>query len=332
MAGYTYGPSENELVINITSQILARLSSSFSTTAALAPTRRDENVLGYDVDVLDLLGIVLQFKRPSVVHHRTLPSKISQSTPSARFQSNIQQWITLLANFDRGQALYAIPPVHTGNELHKALDKTVFVDAHGVLPGTSLLYCPNQCCTPGGKTLVEGKIKDRHSFDGPKYVIPPAFVYCWEDVSTGLVEGNLGLKFYEADPNMVGQEDLPAAERRRVTAQLRDLRDRLDNYAKGNREAVLERVEMMLRYWRKQHQEVDVGQLQPTATLFEQLRAADALPVDDNRKFAVDEAISEVCNEVRSEASLSPEDGSEFHPATHALQTAEAELCMLGSK
>lgn len=331
MAGYTYGPSENEIVINTTSQLLSRLSSAFSTAAALAPTRRDENVLGYDVDVLDLLGIVLQFKRPSVVHHRTLPSNIQQSTPSARFESNIQQWLTLLANFDRGQALYAIPPVHTGDELHKALDKAVFVDAHGVLPGTSLLYCPDQCCTPTGERIVEGKIKDGDSSEGPKYVIPPQFVYCWKDFSTELKEEGLGVKFYELDPNMVGREDLPASERRRVTEELEELRTRLEEYADGNEETLRERVEAMLRCWLREHRELDEVRLQPTADLFERLRAADVLPVEDyDRESAVEEAITEVCNEVRKEASRSAEDETDFYPATHALQTAEAELCMLG--
>lgn len=318
-------------MINTTSQLLSRLSSSFSTSAALAPTRRDENVLGYDVDVTELLGIVLQFKRPSRIHHRTLPSRISRSTPAARFESNIQQWLTLLANFNKGQALYAIPPVHSGDELHRALDKTVFVDVHGVLPGTSLLYCPDDCCTASGDTIVEGKIKDSEAFKGPKYRIPPRFVYCWEDVSNGLVEGGVGLQFYELDPDFVGREDIPVTERRRTTEELRDFHTRLEKYAEGDEDHLLDRVKTTLRYWRERHASLEGPQLHQTSILFDRLRDVDALPgVESNRENVVFRAINKVCAELQNEAQRSSVRDEKFYPATYALQAAKAELCMFG--
>ena len=81
MAGYDYGPSENELVLNVTSQLLHEMSTRYPASTALAPTRRKENVLGYDVDVRELLGAVFQFKRPSAIRARTHPTRLPKRQP-----------------------------------------------------------------------------------------------------------------------------------------------------------------------------------------------------------------------------------------------------------
>jgi len=93
MSGYNYGPSENELVLNVTSQLLQELATRYPASTALAPTRRKENILGYDVDVRELLGVVFQFKRPSEIQARTHPTQLPKPTSTAtpvRFEANIE--------------------------------------------------------------------------------------------------------------------------------------------------------------------------------------------------------------------------------------------------
>lgn len=206
MAGYDYGPSENELVLNVTSQLLQRLSGPYPVSTALAPTRREENVKGYDVDVRKLLGIVLQFKRPSAVKARRKPTRLPKPTEEvqpARFMTDIQQWNTLINGFGIGEAFYVIPPVLQGNQLHRALDRTVFVDVYGVLPRTSRLYTvPEGCETSNGPPIVEGFVKR-----GSTYRIPQPFIYCFSDLLRGLKDSRLGFSIYE--PYNVDEEFNP---------------------------------------------------------------------------------------------------------------------------
>jgi len=254
MPGYNYGPSENELVLNVTSQLLREMSTRYPASTALAPTRRKENILGYDVDVRELLGVVFQFKRPSEIRVRTHPTQLPKPTNAAipvRFETNIEQWITLISGFNLSEAFYAIPPVLDGSDLYKSLKQTVFVDVYGVLPQTSLLYTvPDGCSYSGGRVLVEGKI-----MGGSTYQVPPAFVYCFDDIRTGLSSSWLGLQFYEAvEPNGQLDPEQSLEEQRRATEELSEFKSRVKSLSSPDNEIEEYRVRDALQNatWRLQ--------------------------------------------------------------------------------
>lgn len=349
MAGYDYGPSENELVLNVTSQLLHEMSTQYPASTALAPTRRKENILGYDVDVRDLLGVVFQFKRPSSIQARTFPTQLPKPTSTrtpVRFEANIEQWITLISGFDLGEAFYAIPPVLEGGGLHQALEQTVFVDVYGVLPQTSLLYTvPDGCTYSGGHLIVEGKIKK-----GSTYRVPPAFVYCFDDIRTGLTSNLLGLQFYEAiwpdDPPI---EEESIEEQRTQTEELDQFRSRLEWLSSIDVDPDRSRVRDAFRdatqtLYELPHSDYRADVLSPIHSLLADIQ--DRSPKEQwkrifprtNRTGPYDtERVAVACDNIEEIAEGAFDDlrrvlvsHPDVPPATQLLQRADAEMCMLG--
>lgn len=342
MSGYNYGPSENELVLNVTSQLLADLASRYPASTALAPTRREENILGYDVDVRELLGVVLQFKRPSEVRARTMPTQLPEPTSTevpVRFKTDIDQWITLVTGFNVGQAFYALPPTVESTSLHQALKQTVFVDVYGVLPETSLLYTvPDGCEYTGGPFVVEGKIKNHST-----YRIPPEFIYCFDDLKRGLSSNRLGLQFYTPiRPGSRFDPEQPAGEQRSETDALTEFKYRVTSLTSSDTEADGFRVQEALQ------QLDDLTEFRSEKITDERdpaLRAMNDRPLDRWKNIFVNyqtdpydpsqvdiafggltDAIQKALEELRADL-LSDPDGA---PATQLLQRASAQMCMLG--
>lgn len=349
MPGYNYGPSENELVLNVTSQLLREMSTRYPASTALAPTRRKENILGYDVDVRELLGVVFQFKRPSEIRARTHPTQLPKPTNAAipvRFETNIEQWITLISGFNLSEAFYAIPPVLDGSDLYQALKQTVFVDVYGVLPRTSLQYTvPGGCSYSGGRVLVEGKIKG-----GSTYQVPPAFVYCFDDIRTGLSSSWLGLQFYEAiEPDGQLNPEQSIEEQRRATEELSEFKSRLESLSGTDTEIGEYRVRDALQNatWNLQelsnsdfrsdtldpvHTELanthDLSHTERWKRIF--LSANRSGPYDTDQVASACEDIEEVTEGAFDELRDDLISKSDTPPATQLLQRADAEMCMLG--
>lgn len=349
MSGYNYGPSENELVLNVTSQLLREMASRYPASTALAPTRRKENVLGYDVDVRELLGVVLQFKRPSEIRARTHPTRLPKPTSTAtpvRFKTNLEQWITLISGFNLGEAFYALPPVLDGADLYRALKQTIFVDVYGVLPKTSLLYTvPDGCSYSGGQPLVEGKIKN-----GSTYQVPPAFVYCFDDIRTGLSSSLLGLQLYEAiDPHGRFDPEQPLKEQRRATEELAEFKSRLDMLSSTNTELAEHRVRDALQNAMRSLQELSnldfrsdiLGQVRVKLANTNDFSATERwkhifVSTNQNAPYEAD-TVASACDdieEITASAFHNLRDDlisdSDIPPATQLLQHADSEMCMLG--
>lgn len=356
MSGYNYGPSENELVLNVTSQLLQEMSTRYPVSTALAPTRRKENVLGYDVDVRDLLGIVLQFKRPSEIRARTYPTQLPKPTNTAapvRFESNIEQWTTLISGFNLAEAFYAIPPVLDGSDLYRALKRTVFVDVYGVLPQTSLLYTvPDGCSNTGGQVLVEGKIRN-----GSTYQVPPAFVYCLDDIKTGLSSNIspghssnlLGLQFYKsAEPGGQFDPERPITDQRTKADDLSRFNSRLETLSTDSTDdeyrisdslqnAIDDLQELVDSEFRSDtlgpvHAELADTQDLPPVERWKRifLRTNQRGGYDtDQVAYACDD-IEEVTKEQVNKLRNDLKSNADTPPATHLLQRADAEMCMLG--
>jgi len=349
MPGYNYAPSENELVLNVTSQLLREMSTRYPASTAFAPTRRKENILGYDVDVRELLGVVFQFKRPSEIQARTHPTQLPKPTNAAipvRFETNIEQWITLISGFNLSEAFYAIPPVLDGSDLYKSLKQTVFVDIYGVLPQTSLLYTvPDGCSYSGGRVLVEGKIKG-----GSTYQVPPAFVYCFDDIRTGLSSSWLGLQFYEAvEPDGQLDPEQSLEEQRRATEELSEFESRVKSLSSPDNEIEEYRVRDALQNatWRLQelsnsdfgsdtlgpiHAELaDTHDLSPTERwkrIFLNINRDG--PYETDQVASTCEEIDDVADGAFDELRDDLISETDTPPATQLLQRADAEMCMLG--
>jgi hypothetical protein len=325
------------------------MSTRYPASTALAPTRRKENILGYDVDVRELLGVVFQFKRPSEIQARTHPTQLPKPTNAAipvRFETNIEQWITLISGFNLSEAFYAIPPVLDGSDLYKSLKQTVFVDIYGVLPQTSLLYTvPDGCSYSGGRVLVEGKIKG-----GSTYQVPPAFVYCFDDIRTGLSSSWLGLQFYEAvEPDGQLDPEQSLEEQRRATEELSEFESRVKSLSSPDNEIEEYRVRDALQNatWRLQelsnsdfgsdtlgpiHAELaDTHDLSPTERwkrIFLNINRDG--PYETDQVASTCEEIDDVADGAFDELRDDLISETDTPPATQLLQRADAEMCMLG--
>jgi hypothetical protein len=350
MTGYDYGPSENELVLNVTSQLLHEMSTRYPASTALAPTRREENVLGYDVDVRELLGVVFQFKRPSAIRARTHPTQLPKPTSTAtpvRFETNIEQWSTLVAGFGPTQSFHAIPPVLDGGDLYQALNRTVFVDVYGVLPQTSLLYIvPDGCAYSGGHILIEGKIRNK---DGSTYRVPPVFVYCFDDIKAGLSSNWLGLQLYRAlEPDRPLDTEQSIEEQRVPTEDLSKFESRLESLSRINPEREFRARDALQNavWWLQElsnsnfrterlgsvHAELastrDLSPEERWKQIF--LNANRDGPYDSNQVAAACEDFTEIAEDAFDELRDDLISDSDTPPATKLLQRANAEICMLG--
>lgn len=185
---YQTGPSENTLTVNNTHQMLSHFEKSgpggFRHLVAFSPSRQWEKLRGYDIKLPTAKSAVYQYKRPKI------PEKGSVKSAQRRFSINQDQWETLTDLFDPGQAFFALPITLDEQRLPDCLDRTVFVDVHGILPNTSLVYASSNGA--GGGTVNDflvGKINN-----GRKYPIVPSYVYGWIDLSRGIDDCSIGLR------------------------------------------------------------------------------------------------------------------------------------------
>ncbi|MFP9061716.1 hypothetical protein ACLI4R_14450 [Natrialbaceae archaeon A-chndr2] len=193
---YRKGPSENSLTLNTTHQMLRYFEDNnktrFKHLVAFSPTRKWENVSGYDVHIPFLKTTVFQYKRPKVPDNGKPVSNLER-----RFSLNADQWLTLLLLFDRGQAFFTLPDVMRNDDLTHSLKSTVFVDVYGVLPDTSLAYVNRNSMQTTFSSSVsllkttppQGKIRN-----GSKYRFHPNHVYDWREMYDGINNCNLGLR------------------------------------------------------------------------------------------------------------------------------------------
>lgn len=305
--GYEYGPSENAIVINTTSQLSRQLANKFGTSAVLAPTRREENVLGYDVDVRDLLGVVLQFKRPSVVKAMRRPSRISK--PAARFSINTDQLLTLRAGFSPEQAFFALSPLHDSSTLHEALERSIFVDVFGLPATTSKLYTACDCCTSKGKPLVEGLIKN-----GTKFSIPNWYIYCMDDFKSKLQNYHAGIRI---------------KERGQRAQNLYYVKDRLAELCTADTESISQLIGRNSSNWAEVFVEEEAD-----------FYGVDFNPSDrryDVAKTFIDEAIDSVVDnidelsaDIEQEKAEVGKANQEFHPMNFVLRRSETDFCLFG--
>lgn len=195
---YETGPSENTLTVNNTHQMLAYFedprSAHFDHLVAFSPSRFWENLRGYDIRLPTLKTTVYQYKRPKI------PESGSITNTWRRFSIDADQWDTLTDLFEPGQAFFALPITLAEHRLDECLDRTAFVDVHGILPNTSLVYVPPDAVSDGTVTdFLLAKIKNDR-----KYPIIPSYVYGWRDLGRSIDDCSLGLRvgsFSEHSPS-----------------------------------------------------------------------------------------------------------------------------------
>ena len=312
--GYEYGPSENAIVINTTSQLLRQLGSKFGTSAILAPTRREENDLGYDIDAQDLLGVVLQFKRPSVVKAMRQPSRISK--PAARFSVNTDQLLTLRGGFGVDQAFFALSPLHSSSTLHKALERSVFVDVFGLPASTSKLYTACDCCTSGSKPLVEGLVRN-----GTKFSVPDWYVYCMDEFKDRIDSYHVGIRMKEGG---------------RRTQDLYYVEERLAGFSNTDTEEITRLLSRHSSNWAEMFPEQD-AKFYGFAPEFDEFDLDLSYQKYDIAKRFMDESvdcvpsnIEKLTLDINREKERTREEDREFHPMNFILQRAKADFCLFG--
>ena len=304
---YEYGPSENAIVINTMSQLSRSVSTKFDTSAVLAPTRREEKIRGYDVDVRDLLGLVLQFKRPSVVKAMRRPSKISK--PAARFHVDTDQLLTLRSGFGVKEAFFVLSPLHDSDSLHEALERSVFVDVYGLPANTSLLYTPCDCCTSGETPVVEGLIRN-----GTKFSIPNWYVHCFDDFKSRLDAHGVGIKLIEDGYPGSGAKWLD---------------NRLSTLCNSDVDELIDALKRNTSNWAEtfSEQEAAFYGIDSESPGDEYLAAKRFM---DSSFDDVADDVKELVTDLNRERDEMSESSSDFDPLNFVLRRSEANYCLLG--
>lgn len=120
-------PNENTLEVNVTHEQLNSLASEFEKRVALAPTRAEEDKVGFDVTFDTAKEIVFQHKAPSNTVVRR--DERGDKRQWINFELDQDQLITLGLQYSPHQAYYALPVIPELQQMRDCLLRTVFVDA-----------------------------------------------------------------------------------------------------------------------------------------------------------------------------------------------------------
>lgn len=206
-------PSENTLTVNATHHMLSDLESYFQTLSVLSPSRKMENILGYDVNLPLLKSVVFQYKRPYTV----------QNDSKRRFSINQDQWRTLISLYDRGQAFFTFPEVVDHSNLDRTLRRTIFIDVYAFRRNTSLAYIPKNACKSNKLGNLKAKAKN-----GNKYSINSKMVYTWADLVDKITQCEIGLKIREEGG---------------TTDEFQAFESRINSLIEGDIDLIIERIQ-----------------------------------------------------------------------------------------
>jgi hypothetical protein len=222
-----YGPSENTLTVNATHQMLSDLENSFQTLAVLSPSRKMENVLGYDVQLPLQKSVVFQYKRPYT----------AKTDNKRRFKMDKGQWRTLVSIYSRGEAFFTFPTVIDPSDLNATLENTVFVDVHGLKYNTSLVYVPQNPSGASKTPRVEAKIRN-----GRKYPVFSKHIYTWSDLVDEISECRIGVRFRDNGDQ---------------TREFSRFKRRVNRLREGDVDSVMDRIEELAE--EQEGEDWDVG-------------------------------------------------------------------------
>jgi len=137
-------PFEKSLTLNATSQMLERTKPPYDSTAAVAPSSRLENALGYDVELPFLKSVYLQFKRPYILKYRYSPFSFHTDHPGQL------ETLADLAELLPRTVFYTLPLVEEDAGLDKTLENTLFVKVESLKQNTSRIRVYRDYSLRGG--------------------------------------------------------------------------------------------------------------------------------------------------------------------------------------
>jgi hypothetical protein len=169
--------SENTVVVNTTHKMLSQLQQANPNLVATMPTRRMENILGYDVEFESWKLFFLQYKRPVYRNRRFY------------YNLDISQNIKLLFwPIISGASCAFFPLVLVRSDQHLAqlnpqlLDNVIFVDAMNVWPVSTMIRVEVRSHS---NLNVHYKIRD-----GPWMPIR-GFIF-WKDIKSAVESCEIG--------------------------------------------------------------------------------------------------------------------------------------------
>lgn len=179
----TNTPFEISVTLNATSQMLAEASPPYDNTTAVAPSNQLENVLGYDVKLPFLKGLLLQYKRPYRLSYKAKPFSFHTDHPG--------QLDTLkpLAQALPRTVFYALPLVPDNPSLNKTLERMIFVDVDCLQENTSRIRIPEDYYSNSHSRKIKAKVKT-----GDWYTLDQDCCWTREQLIAGINSPNSGIK------------------------------------------------------------------------------------------------------------------------------------------
>jgi hypothetical protein len=158
---------------------------SYTSTAAIAPSSRAENALGYDVELPFLKSLFLQFKRPHILDYRCKPFSFHTDHPGQL------ETLRKLADKLPRTVFYSLPLIRRDSELEKTLERTLFVQVGCLKANTSRIRVHREFYLGGHWTVdyLKAKVKN-----GDWYRLTDDCWLDWEQFEHGLKSIDSGIE------------------------------------------------------------------------------------------------------------------------------------------
>lgn len=183
-------PFEKSLTLNATSQMLELTKPPYDSTAAVAPSSRLENALGYDVELPFLKSVYLQFKRPYILNYRHSPFSFHTDHPGQL------QTLRELADVIPRTVFYSLPLVETDSDLDETLEKTLFIKVECLKADTSRIRIYRDYSRRGEWQVDTVRAKVRN---GDWYDLSDNCWLSWRHFESGLTSRASGIESWIED-------------------------------------------------------------------------------------------------------------------------------------
>ena len=117
------------------------------------PSGVEESALGFDMQIQDLKGIAMQFKRPENSTPRKFRVRYSNQDPPRQLD-RMRNWEL---KFGPNAAFYALPLVVDHDDITETLDRTVFIPASSIDELASIIRVPDSYIE-GGEQVGGGSV------------------------------------------------------------------------------------------------------------------------------------------------------------------------------
>ena len=187
-------PLENELMMTTYTQLGQDLAGELDHLDVFIPSGVEEAELGFDMQLPNLKGIVLQFKRPKDSNPRRFRVRYASQDPPRQLD-HMRNWGL---KFGAATSFYALPLVVDHANLGRTLHRTAFIPASEINPWASIIRIPDDYIEEGTRrrddpVTVYCSLPNNPSINW-ETSIRPATVHGWKELRTAIGSCDAGFR------------------------------------------------------------------------------------------------------------------------------------------